>query len=691
MLNFYGGPSGQSFSIAWIFATRYGSGNSMAADISMGWKSPIPVGSYVIISYGLPSNLTYEDYLNVDLTQAPTEDTKRSYNSTLWQKVYNEETSAYNGIDYKFISAMTGNTPKVDFLTPIDVLSADEQPEIIFDKTNPDNPKVLLRLPQGQVLSLNEPIDILNVNEDPYVIYDVGSKNADGTLVPGVNGGTINNPTLTMGLPQSQQIQQGVVHWIKANEDPRFELDFTDINKPVLNFWLPVAQEIQEGNTTILDANESPYFEIDSTDPDNPILNFWLPQSQVMQSPSTNVVGPDKQPNVVLNSDDINKPKLEFELPRAVKFYYGSLLGERQDEIYELTNPAFVDYAVGDYYINAATGFIYLVTEVNGTTCTFKYTACIQQPLPDVTTVGIAPYAADGTQNIPKVVRTFTNNDQTAWKLEFSLPKAPIPAIDATFVGPLEDSSAEVKITDENTMTFDFHIPTGSRMFAGELVDTGKYDTVVPDAKPGDLYLNAKTGMVYILQKSGIWEIQQGSLKGPVGDALHVVRSYETTDEDKFEIGRDLIISQYIDDGGNPLPYKPDEIFAVTFKDTVLEKETAYWYFYTEEGKWGRVQLTGGVMNLIENVYQESPESSPITNKTYSIDYINKLIGGKIDSGNADKTAFSKDQIYNLASWGTWDDAIAGIDIPEPENHDTLSAEEVIELLSWGSIAKLMV
>lgn len=690
MLNFYSGPSGRSFTISWIFATRYGSGNSMTADIGMGWKSPIPVGSYVVISYGLPSDTQYDNYLKVDLTQAPTDELKRSYNSTLWQKVYDEKQSQYNGINYEFICAMTGNTPKIEFITPIEVLDADEPPEIVYDKTKPDNPTILLKLPRSQVLSLNQPIEVLDANKNPYVIYDEGSKDAQGNIIPGPHGGTINNPTLSMGIPQSQQIQQGTINWIKANENPRFTIDSTNINRPVFNFWLPVAQQIQQGAITILDADENPRFEIDSTDPDKPILKFWLPQSQIMQDPTTTIIGPDQDPSVSLDDTNINKPKLEFELPRAVKFYYGSLLGERQDSQYTLTNLAFADYGIGDYYINEASGFIYQVISKTGNTCTFKYIASIQQPLPAVNTTPISPYKADKTQNNPKVTRAFTNNNQTEWMLTFELPKIPLPDIEVEYIGSAEDGSASVAPSDENTMLFDFKIPTGSRMFAGDLVDAGKQDAVVPDAKPGDLYLNAQTGLIYILDKtSSIWNLQKGSLKGPVGDALHIIDKFSLTVADGFEdnipnaVG--VIQAQY------PTYDRHDGVFAVTWKDVSKNTETSYWYFLDETDQWGRVQLTGGVMNLIQNQWVDSPETNPVTNQTYSIDYINKLIGGNIDDPDKDKHAFSKDQIYEMLKWGTWEEAISGIVIPDPADKDTLSKEEFLELASWGSFASLII
>lgn len=422
MQSFYGGPSGKSFIISWIFSTKNGTGNSMQNDIGMGWKSPISVGSYVVISYGEPNSKDYEFYLKQDL-----DIDSKSYNSTLWQKIYDETQNENNGISYRLIMSMAGFTPRIEFLKPVESLDADQMPDIIYDNTNVDKPTVQLRLPQSQVLSMNQPIDVLDADEDPEVIYDEGSRNSSGVIVPGTYGGTINRPVLAFRLPQSQQIQQGTITVVKADQKPSFTLDLTDINKPVLNFSLPISQQLQEGSTEVLDADGDPYFEIDSTDPDKPILNFWLPQSQVMQNPGLTVAGPETTPSVSLDSTNINSPKLNFTLPSAVKFYYGSLLGERTAGTYTITDAAFVNYNIGDYYINAATGFIYKVTNVNGTTCTFEYIACIQQPLPSVEAVSISPYTSTGDINAPNVVRSYTNTEQTTWKLQFQLPKAPKP------------------------------------------------------------------------------------------------------------------------------------------------------------------------------------------------------------------------------------------------------------------------
>lgn len=692
MTNFYGGQPGKSFDISWVFNSRFGAGNTIEEDINKGWSSPISVGSFVVISYGLPSNID-EYNANLEKDVGPNGDGKH-YNSTLWKKIYDEESGTKNGLTYQLLMSMSGNTPEIEFKDTI-VLDADQLPDVFVDRSKVDKPEITFKLPQSQVLGLKrkeddeglsqDGLEVLDANQPPEVTFDPSD---------------INRPVLVFHLPRSQVITRAIVEEIlKANEEPEVTLDTTQdgtINNPVLKFKLPISQQLLEKNIShiVLDANEKPYIEFDATtDVDNPSLVFYLPQSQVMDEPETQTVDPLVKPNVT-DIGTVNNPKFRFDLPRAVQFYYGYLLGERTAGQYQITDASFADYGVGDYYINAPTGFVYRVSDKNENTCTFDYIACIQSPLPEIEAIGKSPYTEDLELAAPEVTRAFLNNEGTAWKLTFKLPNAPKPAVSATFIGPEEEGTANVEITDKDTATFNFEIPTGSKIFAGLEVDAGKFDAVVTGARPGDIYLNSETGKTYKLNKQNIWEVNEGSLKGPVGDALNIVREYRINEtdtiKDSLQNGVNYILDNYKDSEGNAIPLSPDEIFAITWINTADNRETSYWYYYTEDGRWGRAQLTGGIMNLIETVY--NPETDgPVDNKTYSISYINKLIGGKLDLDNLDKTAFSKDQIFDMLSWGTWADAIAGDDIPEPENHDTLSAEEVIELMSWGSISKLQV
>ena len=257
MLGFYGGPNGKSFEISWIFTTKTGDGNSLDKDVSMGWKSSISVGSYVVVSYGDPSSEDFDTYHQEDL-----KNDGKSYNATLWQKIYDENQNKNNGIAYRLITSISGYTPRIQFVTPVEKLDADADPQIEYDFSDIERPKIKLKLPQSQILSLVQPTKILDANQMPSVVYD--EKN-------------INRPTLAFSLPQSQRIKLGTVTVAKANEKPKVELNIDNINEPALNFTLPVAQLLQQGKTVVLDANGEPSFSIDSEDVDNPTLTFSLP------------------------------------------------------------------------------------------------------------------------------------------------------------------------------------------------------------------------------------------------------------------------------------------------------------------------------------------------------------------------------------------------------------------------------
>lgn len=645
MNSFYGGLQGQSFEIKEIFKSRYGTPtngivDSMEADLSKGWTSPITVGEFVIISYGLPSDQNYDIYrmrdVNVD---------GKTYNSTLWQKIYNEIDGTANGLNYKFISSMTGNTPRIVVQTPSEVLDANQEPDVIFDQTDVDSPKIKFKLPQSQILSMYYPINVLDADKSPSMTYDETN---------------INRPTLHFSLPQSQRITRAVIEeYLDVGKQPEVRLDVdTDgtINEPVLKLKLPISQQLLKDNVLhdVLDANVKPYIDFDTSDANEPTLIFHLPQSQVMQQPLTETLDPIQNPKVT-QGGTVNQPQLTFQLPRAVEFYYGSLLGERDEGTYTINDPIVADYGVGDYYINATTGFIYKVIAKNNNECTFQYMACIQSPLPEIGYTAISPYNADGSAATPTVDRELKDSE---WKLIFNLPKVPILTASYDFVGSTESGTVLATTPDNDTVNFAFTIPAGSTIFAGTELNNDNLNAVIDNTKPGDIYLNTKTGKVYRLSNSRIWEETQDGLKGPVGDTLHVVRDYKIfeteTLKDSLIAGVSYILDQYVDDQGAQLPITSDQLFAVTWIDFDSGAETAYWYYYTDDKQWGRVQLTSGVNNLFKSEHDKE-QDGPVVNKSYSINYINKLIGGNKQEDETDEfTTFSKEQLYDMLSWGTF-------------------------------------
>ena len=136
MNSFYGGPVGKSFTIKKIFTTKNGLEDSLAADLALGWFSLIGVGDYVVISYGLPGEEKYEEYKAIDLDADGV-----AYNSTLWEKCYNEgQSEAANGLSYKLITSLGGNTPKLSVNQTVKVLDANQKPTVEIDTTNPDEP-----------------------------------------------------------------------------------------------------------------------------------------------------------------------------------------------------------------------------------------------------------------------------------------------------------------------------------------------------------------------------------------------------------------------------------------------------------------------------------------------------------------------------------------------------------------------
>ena len=420
-----------------------------------------------------------------------------------------------------------------------------------------------------------------------------------------------------------------------------------DANDPTKPMPLPTASL-----TKVLDADQPPVFWIDNAKEhiDNPIMYFALPRQWDFENTvGVTSIAPDASASATLTNsttDEHNIKKLALSIPRGVKFYYGDKLGNKADTI--LSDPSFANYGVGDYYINEATGFIYQVSSITGTTVNFKYIACIQAPLPGIDKTPISPYMQNSSggwiQNDPDVTRTVSANG-TTWELDFSLPKAPTADLTCDYVGSLEKGSASVSIKDANTLLFDFDIPAGAKIFSG-------LTQPATGAKPGDIFLNSNTGKVYQLDLDKVtWNEKDGTLKGDVGNALNIVASYELT-----------VATGYDDNLTNTVNYitanytetiSSEDIFAITWKYTD-GSSVAYWCFKLPDRTWSRVQLTGGIGNIIENNYNNtSPDNQ---NKVYTAAYINSLIGSPAANNDTDKrTTFSKEQIIDMLTWGHWD------------------------------------
>ena len=166
MNSFYGGPAGQSFYLSHIFNNRA----ELEADLMLGWQSDIHVGEFVLVNYGRYDQPDYANNL--------AKDNNISWNSTLWQKVYDESPMTSNdiqnpnGLAYKWIANMAGSSPVLTMKAPdrnslpinsdILILDPDEKPRAWIDNSNTDNPILYMALPRGQH------IDQVEINLIPY-------------------------------------------------------------------------------------------------------------------------------------------------------------------------------------------------------------------------------------------------------------------------------------------------------------------------------------------------------------------------------------------------------------------------------------------------------------------------------------------------------------------------------------------
>lgn len=325
----------------------------------------------------------------------------------------------------------------------------------------------------------------------------------------------------------------------------------------------------------------------------------------------TKVLASIENPKVEINKSDTDSPEIIFSLPKAVKFYYGNLLGENDKAtIYKVEDITLKDCDIGDYYINEKTGYIYLIIEkVNDTTCHFRYQATIQQPLPTVAATNINPYIQDENgykAASPKIDKNLTED---GWQLDFKLPSIPTFNAISTFIGSTEEGSISTSITNQDMITFNFEIPSGSKLFNG--INSPEMSSLT-DVRIGDYYINTATGEIFCYEVNN-W-ISKGSLRGPTGKPLNIIGEIYIYSDifNKDQIGLDLedkYDSTIINDSSNLFPVRCQDI--------------DYW-FYKVKNNWSFLQVTGGLGNLLSNEEIKDEDGSK-NSRTYTAEYINKL------------------------------------------------------------------
>lgn len=657
----------------------------------MRWQSSIGVGEIVLISYGLPGGregtlVDYEKQRDIDLEQY-----HRSYNSTLWQKIYVEEAeskeyqlrdietifvSGTYGLGYRLLSALTGETPKIDFFFNEEaedggnVLNADEHPKLTIDTLDYDNPKITFWLPQSQVLEIATEYKKPGADTEDYLGTTPEIDYDDYSILE--NGKErINHPLLTFTLPEAWKwSHEFIIH--EANVEPWVELEMLDDNQTQhLTFHIAKPYNIELGDfstslpgtlpevsltpvyTTVINEETGQIEEIDEYTTLR--LNMVLPRTQTLD---TNVlveaIPPAKNPDVELNDDENtiieiledgteitrkDKPQFTFYLPEAVEFIYGNLKGEYN--ITPIRGNIEIGQTIsganqGDYYIDTVTGFIYYIVatedEMGNEVAQLEFKACLAGNI-EVSSEAISSFILNEENNYigntPSV--EVDNTLETGAEFKFKLPNVPqIVEIEYNELGSDEAGDINHEIISEDGYKFTFNLPSGAKWFVGE-ADLEEYpNTQIDGLQSGDYYLNATLdedsairGNIYRYD-GATWIFTGYNIEGPTGEALNIVASYEITGtavNNTVEIiGALLETSEYY--GGK---ISNDELIVVNYTDED-EAQTSYWY-YCLNGAWGRALLTGGVASLIENTYVEAGDE----NKIYSISYVNSLISYTVD------------------------------------------------------------
>ena len=300
------------------------------------------------------------------------------------------------------------------------------------------------------------------------------------------------------------------------------------------------------------------------------------------------------------------------------------------------------DIALGDYYINKDTGYIFLLQEIQGDVLFFKYKGCFQPPAPRTNTIEIDSFfqAEDG-EFYPNVQNIEFEKIVNGWQANYYVPKSPKVNLGMSSVGPEETGSIQGRPVDKDNYELEFYVPRGSKHFTGDEVegeDTSDFNVI--GASDGDIYVNTNqaskyNGYVYKLVKR-VWK-KQGSIRGPIGEALKVKKVFNITES---IVPNDTVeaVGTWLDEQGIPL--NRDEIFVVNYV-TNSNVDTSYWYYKIED-IWYRSRLTGGFYSILKDEYIDSTEDY-----IYSTKYINNLIVNDANSNivNSRLSTYSRELI----------------------------------------------
>lgn len=353
--SFYGGPNGADFHIAKVFKNRA----ELFQDAAKQYETAVPIGAYVLVSYGDVNSSEYENnrepdsagylmqgkiygtehngnalagttattvidtnifnYANVINTSLasftfktdPSSSTyyyanqnsirRGSYNGTLWEK----KVSASGVIYYEELASLQGQA--INFTVTGATVPANITPTVEEESDSTyDNKKYIVKIPVPWSISINR----------------ANSWTAATTPIQ-LTGPTIDNNnsklTWTINKPRAHKIQLGNVTQGNPSDEVQVAMvDSVDNNNGLdvhaLNFTIPKAWNIgiQAVNSTY--PNENPTISISSTSTDKNLI-FTLPRPWTVGIGNISQTFPSESPSLSVTSNTTSQI-LNFTLPR---------------------------------------------------------------------------------------------------------------------------------------------------------------------------------------------------------------------------------------------------------------------------------------------------------------------------------------------------------------------------------------
>lgn len=250
MLSFYGGKSGKDFYIKQIFKNKV----SLQEDLNQEKTSPVEIGELVLISYGLLSDESYEINKQEDLNRF-----QKTYNATLWRKVYTEieydnselesfYLSGNKGLGYQLLNSFVGETPKISIEHEIKNPGAENgtAPEVYLDNSDPSN--VIINFKLGELWNLKMgQVTVLGANENPTAEMLIAEDQKTKIInlgLPRANAlniiksydiiGTSENDTVDI---VGSLLEQPNYYGKKPGEDELIAINYTNENDVTISYW----------------------------------------------------------------------------------------------------------------------------------------------------------------------------------------------------------------------------------------------------------------------------------------------------------------------------------------------------------------------------------------------------------------------------------------------------------------------